>query len=227
MASHQHHPPMALIAAATYRFERPETLWTRDEWVELALLRQWSRVFAWKIGHGDRSLLRDNDFLQAGLRYTSVVFFVGCINYVPLNPEHFNLRSPDGRPHQYILSVLLHEACHAFLRMYGCLPECAACSEASHLDLMDQTGHGLAWQTLAFNVERSFNRLCSLPGPVDLNRRSAAKLEAEAGGFRPDNETIGKLFDGKCPITDVVLPQRILYQQVLTQINNLTNTTSG
>ncbi|KAK0255490.1 hypothetical protein LTS09_009512 [Friedmanniomyces endolithicus] len=257
MASHQHRPSMALIAAATHRFERPETLWAMDQWVELSLLRQWSRVFASKIGRGDRSLLSDNDFLLAGLRYTSEVFFVRLINDVPvrwsreltvydteeravagmtdfdpdtndctikLNPEHFNLRSPDGRPRPGILSVLLHEACHAFLLLYSCRPECAACSEASQFGLMDETGHGLAWQTLAFNVERSFNRFCSLPGPVDLNRRSAAKLEAEAGGFRPDNETIGKLFDGACPITDVVLRSRTLYKQVLTQINNLTNT---
>ncbi|KAK0284294.1 hypothetical protein LTR35_006010 [Friedmanniomyces endolithicus] len=260
MASHQHRPPMALIAAVTHLFERPETLWTMDQWVELSLLLQWSRVFAQKIGRGDRSLLSDNDFLLAGLRYISEVFFVRLVNDVPvrwsreltvydteeravsgmtdfdpdsndctikLNPEHFDLRSTDGRPRPGILSVLLHEACHAFLLLYSCRPECAACSEASYVGLVDETGHGLAWQTLAFNVERSFNRLCYLPGPVDLDRRPAAKLEAEAGGFRPDNETIRKLFDGTCSITDVVLPSRILYKQVLTQINNLTNTTSG
>ncbi|TKA74048.1 hypothetical protein B0A55_05772 [Friedmanniomyces simplex] len=103
-----------------------------------------------------------------------------------LNPDHSVHKTSDGRYLQRIVDIMFRE--HDPISVKG------------------PTGHALAWQTLAYAVEQSFNKLCSMP--VGLNRAPQAKFEAHMKGFRPDHETTRKLFDGRCPITDLVLPPR-------------------
>jgi hypothetical protein len=77
-----------------------------------------------------------------------------------------------------ILSVLVHEALHAFLDRYGC----GYCKTfPSNVDSFH--GHGRAWQLLALQLEKSFAALIGLP--LDMGRFGTLIALFEKGDALP------------------------------------------
>jgi hypothetical protein len=72
---------------------------------------------------------------------------------------------------------------HAFLKLYSCwYPPCRAC-----LQHLGPTGHGFAWQDVAYAVEKAANDPNFLNIPVQLGRYDSLQVDlAEVKGHVPD-----------------------------------------
>ncbi|KAK4953104.1 hypothetical protein LTR10_008810 [Elasticomyces elasticus] len=66
---------------------------------------------------------------------------------ITLDPNDWSREKGVGTHHEALLSTLLHECVHAYLRLYSCW-DCPSCSTAR-----GPKGHGRAWSCLAANVE--------------------------------------------------------------------------
>lgn len=72
---------------------------------------------------------------------------------IALHPE---MLWKSTNPGPYMLGVLLHECCHAFLSTYCCRKHTRSCPRSCREDVkrhIGTTGHGTAWTRLATHVE--------------------------------------------------------------------------
>jgi hypothetical protein len=75
----------------------------------------------------------------------------------------------------FYLGSLLHEMTHAFLELYSCWhSSCRLC-----LQHLGPTGHGFAWQDIAYAVEKAANDPKFLNLPVELGRYDSLHLELD------------------------------------------------
>lgn len=90
-----------------------------------------------------------------------------------------------------IISTLLHELCHAYIKRFACLGDCQipGCKDGTAA-LIGETGHGKAWQRLACHIQVAMCRrlpelkieLCPLIHLI-FEARQGVRLRAEDLAF--------------------------------------------
>ena len=101
----------------------------------------------------------------------------------------------------YLLSTLLHECTHAYLREAACRGlgergcEVESCKNFWESECGEQGGHGDVWQLLAWDVEARATALLDIP--FDLGREDAVVEHYEVNDKLISEDCVTKCFPGK------------------------------